>query len=800
MTPGDFEKFGAFYLGRPYDLAERKARPEPLLYDSKDLVTHALCVGMTGSGKTGLCLALLEEAAIDGIPAIIIDPKGDMANLALTFPELRPQDFLPWINPDDAARKSLSPGDFAAQQSGLWKKGLAGWGQDGERIRKFRDAVDLTIFTPGSNAGTPVSLLKSFAAPSAEAAGDAESLRDRVGSLVSSLLSLLGIEADPMRSREHIFLSTLIQSSWSQGQDLDLTALIQQIQSPSFTRVGVLDLETFYPAKDRFDLVMALNNLLASPSFASWMEGEPLEIPSLLHTSSGKPRFSIFSIAHLSESERMFFVSMLLNQMAGWMRGQSGTTSLRAIVYMDEIFGYFPPVANPPSKKPLLTLLKQGRAFGIGVVLATQNPVDLDYRGLANIGTWWIGRLQTERDKARVLEGLEGAATSGGGFFDRQAMEQKIAGLGNRIFLMNNVHEDAPIAFESRWALSYLRGPITRDQIKLLRQNTPQATAPVSQSSFSPPSSSSSSRPFLPPDIPQYFVPARGTASSGKLAYQPVVLGSAEIRYSQAKYKVNLSQVLVSAIPFADGPIPLDLENAFELEIDPKDLSKIPGGSASFSACPPEASSLKNYAAWKKAWTDSLFSRQSLVLWRSPSLGLISLQDETEADFRARLQLAAREKRDAAIEALRKKHAPKATALQDRIRRAEAAVQREKEQASQAKMQTAISFGTTLLGAFLGRKVVSAGSLGRAATTARGVGKSMKESRDVGLAEESVEVLQQRLAELEEDFKTEADSLSAYDAAEVLEKIEVRPAKAGITVQLFTLAWLPYCEEKPAWI
>ena len=464
----DFEKLGAFYLGSPYDLKDRKRKEGILLYDSKDLVTHAVCVGMTGSGKTGLCIGLLEEAAIDGIPSIVIDPKGDLPNLLLTFPELKPQDFEPWINPDDAQKKNLTPADYAAQQAEFWKKGLADWGQDGSRIQRLRDMAEFRIYTPGSNAGIPISILKSFAAPPIAIRDDAELLAERINTTVTSLLGLIGIEADPIRSREHILLSNILTKQWSEGLDLDVAALIQQIQKPPLTKVGVMDLESFFPGADRFELAMALNNLLAAPSFASWMEGDALDIAQILYTPQGKPRVAIFSIAHLDDAQRMFFVSLLLNQVLGWMRTQSGTTSLRAILYMDEIFGYFPPVANPPSKLPLLTLLKQGRAFGLGVVLATQNPVDLDYKGLSNTGTWFIGRLQTERDKGRVLEGLEGAAAGSGQRFNRQEMEEILAGLSSRIFVLNNTHDDAAEVFESRWAMSYLRGPLTRVQIKAL--------------------------------------------------------------------------------------------------------------------------------------------------------------------------------------------------------------------------------------------------------------------------------------------------------------------------------------------
>src|SRR6476660_5358402 len=503
----DFERLGVFYLGRPYDLPAKRANPGWLLYDSKDLVTHAVCVGMTGSGKTGLCLSLLEEAAIDNIPAIIIDPKGDLGNLMLTFPGLKGEDFQPWINEDDARKKGLSPADFAKSQAELWAKGLGGWQQDGARIQRFRDAAEVAIYTPGSNAGLPISILKSFAAPAADVREDGELFRERISTTVTGLLGLLGIEADPIQSREHILLSTIFDHIWRKEEDLDLATLIQAIQLPPISKIGVMDVDSFFPSKDRFALAMKLNNLLAAPGFQAWLEGAPLDIQQLLYTGSGKPRLAIFSISHLSDAERMFFVTLLLSQIVGWMRAQSGTTSLRALLYMDEIFGYFPPVANPPSKLPLLTLLKQARAFGLGVVLATQNPVDLDYKGLANTGTWFIGRLQTERDKARVLEGLEGIAAGTGQKFDRQEMEQVLAGLDKRVFLLNNVHDDSPELFETRWAMSYLRGPLTRVQIKALMDpmKGQSATAPVSAAesakpSAPPPSSApQNQRPVLPP-------------------------------------------------------------------------------------------------------------------------------------------------------------------------------------------------------------------------------------------------------------------------------------------------------------
>jgi hypothetical protein len=817
--PTDFEKLGLFYLGRAYDLAQRKSKDDLVLYDSKDLVTHAVCVGMTGSGKTGLCIGLLEEAAIDGIPAILIDPKGDLANLALTFPELRPEDFQPWINEDDARRKGMTPQDYAAKQAETWRKGLESWGQDADRIRKFRDATDVVIYTPGSNAGVPVSILKSFAAPGQSILDDSELLQERVRTTATSLLSLLGIDADPVQSREHILISTIFNHAWQNGLDLDLAALIGQIQSPPVQRVGVLDLESFFPAKERFALAMRLNNLLAAPGFENWMKGEPLDVSTLLYTPAGKPKLAIFSIAHLGDAERMFFVSMLLNQVVGWMRTQSGTTSLRAIVYMDEIFGYFPPVSNPPSKAPLLTLLKQARAFGVGVVLATQNPVDLDYKGLANAGTWFIGRLQTERDKMRVLEGLEGAAASASSTFDRQRMEQTLAGLGSRIFLMNNVHEDGPEVFESRWVMSYLRGPLTRDQIKKLGASraagqpasaggTPSSPTPAARASMvsGTPAATSSARPVLPPDVPEHFIPVRDVApAGGTLTYVPAILACATVHFADkaGNRQQTITCLLAPLTKEASAP---DWQSAAEVDLAESDLEREPSPeSASFIDVPAAATKSKNYAAWSKALIDTLYRTSALELLSHPQFKLTATPNESERDFRARVAQAARERRDDEMEALRRKYQPKFTAMTERIRRAEQAVARESAQASQAKVSTAVSIGATILGAVFGRKKFSTGTIGRAGTAARGVGRAAKESGDIARAEETVRAAGDALRELEQQFESDsAEVASRTDAAAAaIEKVPIRPKKSDITISIVTLAWAPHwkvgAELTPAW-
>ena len=796
----DFEKLGVFYLGRPYDMAAKQAKPGWLLYDSKDLVTHAVCVGMTGSGKTGLCLSLLEEAAIDNIPAIIIDPKGDLGNLMLTFPSLKGEDFQPWINEDDARKKGLSPADFAQAQAELWTKGLAGWQQDGARIQRLRDAANVAIYTPGSNAGLPVSILKSFAAPAADVREDAELFRERISTTVTSLLGLLGIEADPIQSREHILLSTILDRTWRNEEDLDLAALIHAIQAPPVAKIGVMDVDSFFPSKDRFALAMKLNNLLAAPGFQSWLEGEALDIQSLLYTPAGKPRLAIFSIAHLSDAERMFFVTLLLSQMVGWMRAQSGTTSLRALLYMDEIFGYFPPVANPPSKLPLMTLLKQARAFGLGVVLATQNPVDLDYKGLANTGTWFIGRLQTERDKARVLEGLEGASSSVGKKFDKGRMEQTLAGLGNRIFLMNNVHEDEPVVFETRWCLSYLRGPLTRTQIKQLmdpvrgqassvkRQMSGEARLTNDESRLT------SSRPIVPPDVPQQFVPLRGSKPEGSdLVYAPMLLGSSQIRFSDTKSGIDQTQDVTVLVPMTDGAVAVDWDHAAAADLAVADLEQSPESGAQFLLLPASASKAKSYADWNKDFGGWLFRTQKLELLKSPTTKDISKPGESERDFRVRLQQSGRELRDKAAESLRRKYAPKIAALQDRIRRAEQMKVKQQAESRSSQVQAAISVGASILGAFLGRKTISATNIGRATTAIKSAGRVMKESQDVGYAEENVSALQQQLADLEAQFKAESEAMAASTdpLTEQLEAISIKPTKANIAVKLVALAWTP---------
>ncbi|MGZ3634122.1 MAG: ATP-binding protein, partial [Parachlamydiaceae bacterium] len=579
------------YLGTRVNPITGNLTDQPLLYESKNLATHAVCVGMTGSGKTGLGIALLEEAGLDKIPAIIIDPKGDLSNLLLTFPHLSGDEFLPWIDPLEAGRKGISVSEYAEETSKMWQEGLDASHEEMGNIQKLKNSVEMVIYTPANTSGTPISILHSFAAPSVELREDSGAFRDRIQSLASTLLGLLGMNADPLKSREHILISSIIDFCWSQGKNLNLIQLIQYIQKPPFEKIGALDMETFFPTKDRANLAINLNNLLAAPGFQAWMEGDPLEIQNLFYTAEGKPKFSIFSIAHLSESERMFFVTLLLNEMISWMRQQPGTSNLRALLYMDEIFGYFPPSAMPPSKTPMLLLLKQARAYGLGIVLATQNPADLDYKGLANCGTWFIGRLQTDRDKMRVIEGLK---ASSNGDLDSEMLDQLLANIGKRIFLMRSVYESKLILFKTRWTLSYLRGPLTLAQIQKLKKPSSLASEilPLEHTQ-----TLSSFKPVLSSTITELF--AKRKESLKPIRYTPRLLGIAKLHFVDSKNKIDAWKDVSLVAPTDDeGQIVL-WEEGNEFHASDYLLTKDISSKDRFDELPTGLMQSKNYASFE---------------------------------------------------------------------------------------------------------------------------------------------------------------------------------------------------------
>jgi hypothetical protein len=792
----DYEKLGMFYLGREFDAGSNALKDDLVLYDSRDLTTHAVCVGMTGSGKTGLCLSLLEEAAIDGVPAICIDPKGDLGNLLLAFPQLQGADFQPWVDSAEAARKGMTVEAFAAKTAETWKNGLSEWQQAPERIAKFKDSVDVAIYTPGARTGLPLSVLRSFAAPPADALADSAAVRERASAVVSGLLSLLGRDADPLQSREHILLATIVETAWNSGQNLDMAALINAIQKPAFDRIGAFDLDTFFAPKDRLQLAMAINNLLASPSFAAWMEGAPLDAQRLLFTPEGKPRISIISIAHLSDPERMFIVTLVLNELIAWMRNQSGTSSLRAIFYMDEIFGYFPPTAKPPSKTPMLTLLKQARAYGLGVVLATQNPVDLDYKGLSNCGTWLIGRLQTERDKMRVIEGLESALPGASGF-DGATLDKMMSSLTQRVFLVRNVHDDAPFLMKSRWALSYLRGPLTGQEIArvMAPRKAAEANKPAAAAAAPPAATATNGagvRPAVSAGVSEYFLAA--SKGDGMVSYKPMIAGFAKLHFVDSKINVDqwLTQGYLAALD-DEGKQPQWADSTARADFRSL-LGRNPVSNVAYASLAGAATRAASYAAWAKALSAHLYENARSQQLVCDALKMSSNPGESAGDFRGRLALLLREQRDAAVEDLRRRYAPKLATLQDRIRTAQDRTEREKDQLKSQRLNTALSVGASILGAVFGSRRITAGNIGRVTSAARTAGRLGREKDDVDRAEDSLEVLQQRLDALKSEFESETARLAqSLDASGItLRTVQLTPRKSDIAIGEVALVWAPW--------
>lgn len=750
-----FEKLGVFYLGQRGD-------GSPVLYDAKHLVTHAVIVGMTGSGKTGLGVGLLEEAAIDGVPAIVVDPKGDLANLALTFPTPTAEALAPWLAPGE---------DAAATAAGL----TAAWaasGQDGARVERLRAAADVVVYTPGSRAGRPLSVFASLEPP--PAGTEPELVAERASSVASSLLGLVGVDSEPGRGREHVLLSNVLVRAFGEGVTLDLEALVERVQDPGFDRLGVLDLESVYPKKERFALAAAYNALLASPTFGAWREGDPLDVDRLLFGPAGRPRLAVLSLAHLGDDERTFFVSLLLQQVVAWMRRQTGTSSLRAILYFDEIVGFLPPVANPPTKAPLLLLLKQARAFGLGVVLATQNPVDLDYKALGNAGTWLVGRLQTERDRARLLAGLEPALEAQG--VDRGELDRTLAALEKRTFVLHDVHAPAGLdAFRTRPTLSLLRGPMGREDLARLaaRDGLPAAAAPATPARRD---AAVSARPRPDDGVREVFLPAPGP---GPVVYHAWVLGAAKVRFVDAKTSLDFVRRVVFVARPSDGAVQLSWDDARWLPLEANALASEPAADARFAPPPPPALRAKSFAAWEKAFVAWLVRTQGLSRLHASEAGLTGAPGEAEPAFRARLHGALREARDAELEALRAKLGPKLAKLTQKLadleHRAAAA-----EPGGLDKLGAGLLVGAALFG---GRRGSAASAMRRVSAQ----GKQAEKARsDHARALESYRAL-------EAELHTKAAAIAAaHDPARVaLASVVTRPKKADVEVELVALAWRP---------
>jgi len=813
---------GKFYLGRIFDPKTGKNTEQPLLYDPEDLTTHAVVVGMTGSGKTGLCIGLLEEAALQGVPALMIDPKGDITNALLHFPDLAPQDFQPWLNPDVARKEGKTIEEAASQAAALWKKGLADWGITPERLQALKNAASFSVFTPGSDAGIPLSILASLKAPEIPWDENRELLREKIAGTVTALLGLVGYkDIDPVRSREHILLANIFEHAWSQGRDLDLGELILQTQTPPFPKLGVFDVNAFFPDKDRFELAMSLNSILAAPAFQTWIEGQALNIPNLLYTPDGKPRHSVFYIAHLSEAERMFFVTLLYSAIETWMRSQPGTSTLRAIVYFDEIFGYLPPLGNPPSKQLILRMLKQARAFGVGQVLVTQNPVDVDYKGLSNAGSWFIGKLQTDQDKQRLLDGLDSALSGG---LNRRQYDQLISSLGKRVFLLHNVHEKGPQVFQTRWAMNYLAGPLTRTQIPLLNKLA-QATIPPVPSKPAPAldefqpvpvaaakpvetkpagkTEKTTTRPMIPTGVREYFLPNNQTLSqafkaSGQaaparmdnqhLVYRPVILAQAGVRFLNRKYNLDYEHRVTALVDNPDRRGVVHWEDFSSEPVDPAALDRSPDPRAFYLPLEAPMTDARSLASIERDFSDFVYRNTKVVVKANESLKVYAGPEITQAEFRTHCAEEARKRRELEINKVSATFDRKLDALQVKLNREERELREDEVRLSQRKMEELGTHAENIFGMFTGSR------------SSRRVSSSLSKRRMTSQAKASVE---ESLDEIK-DLKTQVTALEK-EKAEELEKINQRwgetanqiteipitPLKKDVLLELFGVAWLP---------
>jgi len=782
-----YEKLNLFYLGKGVDVDSGELTDDLLLVKNKNLTTHAAIIGMTGSGKTGLGIGIIEEAILDGIPSIIIDPKGDMGNLLLTFPEFKPEDFLPWVDENVANQKGLTKEEFAAKQASLWKNGIESWGQDSDRVKRLKESQEITIYTPGSSAGVPISILSSFEAPSEEVLSDSDTYSYLLNSTVSSILALLGENKDLINSKEAILISNIFNYYWKKGVSLSLEELIGAITSPPFEKIGVMELKDFYPQNERMKLAFSLNNIIASPTFSSWLEGVELDINKLLYDENAKPRTAILNIAHLDDNQRMFFVTLFLNKYVSWMRMQRGSSSLKTLLYMDEIFGYFPATKNPPSKAPMLLLLKQARAFGIGVVLSTQNPIDLDYKGLSNIGSWFIGRLQTKQDIDRVIDGLSKA----GGKLTKSEIADILTNLQKRTFLFKSAHRDDIEIFGTRWVLSYLKGPLNKDDIKLLmkdkkttfltqKKETKQDTKKEKQTI--------STKPVVSEDIDEYFYT---TDVTGDHNFKPYLLANGVINYHNAKRNIDEEYGYYYKY-FLDEDLRDINWDEYEENEDDFDLYEFDyPENSKFAELPKFFKKLKNLKSLQKEFVSYLYQENKLVLYKAPKLKIESKVDESLEEFKIRVADELREKKDEAEEKLRQKYEKKQEVLERRLQRALAKLEKEEEDVKEKTTSTLLSFGMTILDAFIGTKRTKRSTISKAGATLRGAGAIYGEKGDVDRAKEAVQKVKEDIQELQDALEDDILELEEkYDIDNIdIEEFFIKPRKSDITDVELALLW-----------
>ena len=769
-----FEKMGLFYLGK--DSSDDSLE----LYKSKDLTTHAAIIGMTGSGKTGLGIGILEEAAIDNIPSIVIDPKGDMGNLCLDFPNMSPSDFLPYIDPIAAQNKNLSMEEFAKITAQKWKKGIESFGQDLSRVKKLAD-VKKTIYTPGSSAGVGVNILGNFNAPNSEILDDSDLFSSLINSTVTSLLSLVGIDTNPISSKEHLLLSNIFNFYWSKGKSLSLEDLIGLIATPPFKKIGVLTLKSFYPQNDRMKLAMLLNNVISSVTFSSWIKGEALDIQNMLYDENGKAKISIFSIAHLNDNERMFFVTILLNAYINWMRTQRGSSILKSILYMDEIFGFFPPTKNPPSKEPMLLLLKQARAFGTGIVLGTQNPVDIDYKGLSNIGTWFIGKLQTKQDIDKVIDGV--AAKSD---LSKNEISKKIATLKERTFFLKNVHVEKTGEFYTRWVLSYLKGPMTKNDIRALMKDRKEIVAEKEDLTSPKKTDKINAKPILSEEVKEYFT---DTNINSNEPFYPYMYGHIELRFYNLKRDIDSAKDIFLKLELRDDTKSINWKESVE-EAEPQFTSKV-NSSAKYASLPDIITGEKNLSSWKKELSDFIYNTKRLELFSCKALKKESKKGQSKKDFLLEIQDILREKKDDETEKIKSRFQTKYSRLEDKLQKLEFKLEKEKSDVTTKTTDTFIGIGMTVLGAIFGRKAMSASTISRGASAIKKAKSAYGERNDVKNTISLIDNVKEDMSTLQDDLQDKidkTDDLFSIDNYEITD-IAIKPRRSDVSIDDIAILW-----------
>jgi len=813
-----------FLLGGQVDPAQHQRTDKNILVASGDLTTHGVIVGMTGSGKTGLGVVLIEEALSAGIPTLLIDPKGDLTNLCLTFPYLDGRSFEPWVNEGDAEKAGQSVIDFASAQADTWRNGLAGWGLGGQNIDALRRATEFTVYTPGSGAGIGLNIVGSLVAP--PAGTDPEVLADEIEGFVSGLLGLVGIEADPLSSREHILLSNLVLHEWSSGRNLDLPSLVGMVQQPPIRKLGVFEIDQFFPPKDRTAFAMRLNGLLASPAFTAWMSGVPLNIDAMLRTPDGRPRCAIVTTAHLGDQERQFVTTLVLSKLVTWMRRQSGTTDLRALLYMDEVAGYLPPTASPPSKKPIMTLMKQARAFGVGVVLSTQNPVDVDYKALSNAGTWMIGRLQTDRDKQRLLDGM--SAASGG--VDVKAVGDTISGLAKREFVLRRAGKDQPEVFTTRWAMSYLRGPLTRDQIAVLMAD--QKAALPDDAPLVPTATSVDSAAPTSTGVPGAMSPGAGAATDASTVahdenvLMPEVADGTAVRWvdvaapwlDEVGADPNGSRWAAAflarvALRFEDTradfvhddeyeavlfPLTeqIDASKAIDVDYDDRDLRASAPASCVYRL--PDAA-IKNktyFSRLEREVVDFLVRGKSVDMLTNRELKLFSRPGETDDEFRSRCLQVADQRADDETAKLRDRYESKVRTLQSQLMTAEDRAQVLEVEAKGRRNEELLSTAGSILGGLLGgrsRGSILGSVVGRSGAMASKRTRTQASGQRLEAAGNKIQALQQQIDDLEGEAADEIASIDEKWKA-IADQVTTTPVslkRTNAKVLHTALVWLP---------